>query len=288
MEEREVTVADPGLSDDANRRLTEELREVVGDDHVQVPVDRVHPSQGERPPPSGLLAFLSTNRILLAITFLVFLTIGAIVSLSTGSWWFLPLAVGVHALGTVTVPAVVLRMTSTAERPSPTAVAMLEEEGIRNPEEHFSKLVAEFTHGEDRSTAEILSSGANERTVAADEDPLTAAKEQQSAMTPSAGPSQPAGEGSLPSAMLWAVVLGLAAISIIIPAASGGGWLWLLSAVILPLAGGWIVLQKTMGRRSDQRPEAALSAKNLPVAIVIGTATAVVLFCAVVALAFQH
>jgi len=109
---REVRVADPELSETANQRLTEEVREVVGTDHLQVPEDLPHPSQGEHPPPSGLLAFLPTNRIILVITFLVLLTIGAIVILSTGSWWFLPLAAGVHAIWTVTVPAVVLRMTS--------------------------------------------------------------------------------------------------------------------------------------------------------------------------------
>jgi hypothetical protein len=287
LEDREVTVADPQLSEDANRRLTEEVREVVGADHVQVPSDRPHPSQGERPASSGLLAFLSTNRLILVITFMVFLAIGAIVSLSTGSWWFLPLAAGIHALGTMTVVAVVVRMTTNMERPSPSAVAMLEEEGVRNPEERFSRMVAEFTHGEDRSSAEVLSSGANQRTVAADENPLLAAKEQQSAMTPSAGASRAAGRGALPAAMSWAVVLALAAISIIVPAVAGGGWLWLLTAVILPIAGAWILLQRIMDRE-DHKAEAALKSRHLPVGIVSATALSVAVFCAIVALALHH
>lgn len=87
--------------------------------------------------------------------------------------------------------------------------------------------------------------------------------------------------------MPWVIVLGLAAISFMIPALFGGGWLWLLTAVALPLIAGWIVLQTQMDR-SDRRPEAAMSTKHLPVGIVLSTGVAVAIFCAVVAFAFQH
>jgi len=85
---REVRAADPELSETDNQRLTEEVREVVGTDHLQVPEDLPHPSQGEHPPVSGLLAFLPTSRIILVITFLVLLTIGAIVILSPAAGGF--------------------------------------------------------------------------------------------------------------------------------------------------------------------------------------------------------
>jgi uncharacterized integral membrane protein len=192
MEIRDVEVADPELSDAANRRLTEQVQEVVGTDKVRVPTGRPHPSQGERPDNVGLLASVwSTNKFILLIITMVFIVIGAIVSVTTGSWYFMAAAVIVDALGVTLVGGLVLRMTSIRERPDPSTVAMLEEEGVRNPEEHFSNVVAEFTpeHREDGTDSD-------QRSVAVEDDPLQAAAEQESSMTATGGRSRPVGPGS--------------------------------------------------------------------------------------------
>jgi hypothetical protein len=123
------------------------------------------------------------------------LTIGAITSLATGSWWLLPVALGVHALGTMAVLATAIRITTISEHPSPSVAAMLEEEGIRNPDEHFSRLVEEFSEHEHASAAEVVAIGDTPRTVSATDDPSKATAEQSSAMTPTAEASEPAGGG---------------------------------------------------------------------------------------------
>jgi hypothetical protein len=189
---RNVEVADPELSDAANRRLTEEVQEVVGTDQVRVPTDRPHPSHGERPDNAGLLASVwSTNKFILLVITMMFIVIGAIVSITSGSWWFMAAAVVVDALGVVLVGGLVFRMTSIRERPDPSTVAMLEEEGVRNPEEHFSNVVAEFTeeHRDDTSDS-------NDRTVSVEDDPLQASAEQSSSTTATGGRSRPVGPGT--------------------------------------------------------------------------------------------
>jgi hypothetical protein len=73
------------------------------------------------------------------------------------------------------------------ERPSATTVAALEEDGVGNPERHFSELVEEFTPDP---------SGEGEhRTTAVENDPANAGAEQENAITPSDGPSEARGPG---------------------------------------------------------------------------------------------
>src|SRR5205085_2944795 len=102
---REVRSADPSLSDEANRLLTEEVRKVVGRDVVEVPAetperhDEVH---GRR---STVLGMIAANRLLFAISLAALIVVGAIVSLATGSWWALVAACAVHATGTVLIAA---------------------------------------------------------------------------------------------------------------------------------------------------------------------------------------
>jgi hypothetical protein len=267
LEVREVTVEDPTLSADARRRLTEELREIIGAERVCVPPDRPHPSRGEHPPPARPVAVLAEHRLFLAITFLAFLTIGAIVSLITGDWWLLAVAAGVHAIGTMTVILLTLRMTMITERPSPTAVALLEEEGIRDPEGYFAELVHEFTEDDDRQGPADVSS----------------ADAQAVANTPTGGPMRQAGDRDLPALINWATIIGLVALSLIVPAASGDRWLWLMAAVAVPSAAGWVLLQKVVGT-IDLSHELRAHERRFVAEVVFGTALAVAAFCVLIVL----
>jgi hypothetical protein len=65
------------------------------------------------------------------------------------------------------------------------------------------------------------------------------------------GPSEPAGEGGMPDLLLWATAASLMGVSILVPAATGGGWMWLLPAVMVPLLVGWVVLQRMMVIRRE-------------------------------------
>jgi len=74
LERREVRASDPHLSDETNARLTEELREIVGADVVEVPVDRERIAEGEyalRPTWTG---YLTQNRVNIVRLLLIALT----------------------------------------------------------------------------------------------------------------------------------------------------------------------------------------------------------------------
>jgi hypothetical protein len=190
LERREVRVDKPELSPQTNDRLTAEVREVVGDDHVTVPEDRPRPSQGEASlqPGHRLTAELKPNRFIVAMIGGSFVVIAAIVALAIGQWWILVGAFVVLVVVLAAMIATVLRMTSNQERPSATTVAALEEDGVGDPERHFSELVKEFTPE---------SSGDGEhRTTAVEDEPARAGAEQEDAVTPSGGPSEAVGPGS--------------------------------------------------------------------------------------------
>ena len=51
----------------------------------------------------GAFSYLSMHRFQLIRASAIVLTFGAVIALVTGDWWVLPLAAGLHALGTMTV-----------------------------------------------------------------------------------------------------------------------------------------------------------------------------------------
>ncbi len=185
LKRREVRSADPSLSPEANRILTEELRQVVGSDAVEVPAGRPHVERELHGGHSGFVVGLASNRVALGIAFLAAVVVGAVISLTTGSWWFLLLALGVHAIGTLVVALGALQLTTETEHLPPSAAARLEEEGVADPDAVFSALVEAFAP---------RSRGARgERSTPAHEDPAQAAAEQRSATTPSHDESKPVG-----------------------------------------------------------------------------------------------
>src|SRR5947209_9891776 len=283
-ESRIVEVTEPELPPEANAQLTHEVREVVGTDRVEVPSDRPHPSRGEDVPRRGMLAYLGAQRPMLLGTLAGALVIGAIIALITRTWWILPLAAGLHALGTMTVVAIIIRMTTTVEHPSPELAATMSDQGIRNPDEHFTRLIDEFTP-ENRSDRTDIASPANEREAEADENPARAAMEQSSALSPNAGPSHEAGGGGAPDAIIWSVAAALFVVSIVIPATMGGGAMWFLTAVMVPALAGWLVFQRQMAVHDG---DLHVQGRKPVAVIVLCTAAVVAVFCAVVALAFAH
>jgi hypothetical protein len=284
FEEREVRAEDPELSPETNQRLTEELRDVVGTDHVRVPVDRPHATRGEDPQQQGFVARMNQHRFQLIRATAIALTFGAILSLITGLWWLLPLAAGVHALGTMTVLMTILRMTTIPEHVSPEVEAAMAEEGISNPDERFSRMVEEFSDRDEGGATEVISPGYNERSADAEFDTARASGEQSSAMTPTSQPSEPA-SGGTPDFLIWSTALALAVLCIVLPPAIGGGWYWLVTAVTLPLIVAWMVMQRLMITRQG---ELHIQGKAPVTAIIVCTAAAVVGFCAIVAIAFAH
>jgi hypothetical protein len=287
--EREVRVDDPSLSAEANRALTEDLKEAVGAERVRVP-----PGGAPRPAASkgggGVGSVIAAHRGTLVIALAVLVTIGAAVSVAAGSWWFLVAALAVHAAGTLATTGVALSRLTQVERPRPATEELLESEGVRDPEGRFNQL-AEELGGADAAggAAEIISSGANERTVLPEEEPGRSAVEQRTALTPTSEPSAPAGSRSAVEALTWWVVGGMLVLSVILPLVTSVAAMWVLPAVVWPIGLGWLVLQWRMGMRDERhgdagearglqrRPgdtRAAITARTAPIVafVVIGVA----------------
>ena len=62
-------------------------------------------------------------------------------------------------------------------------------------------------------------------------------------MTPTSGTSQPTEGGGVADGMIWATIAALAAACLIIPVTAGGGAMWILPVVVLPVLIGWALIQ---------------------------------------------
>lgn len=143
-EQRAVRSDDPSLSPEANRILTEELRQRIGSDTVEVPVDRPHSERERHGGHPGLLVALEDNRIAATMGLFAAIVFGAILALTTDAWWLLPLVVAVDVVGTVLVAGIMFRVTEETEHLPPDVVARLEDEGVGDPDRLFGDLVSEY------------------------------------------------------------------------------------------------------------------------------------------------
>ena len=250
--EREVRADDPELSPEANRLLTRELREAVGSDRTAVPADRADDlgrvAGSEQPTVVGMLG---ANRMLLAITFAVLVVVGVIVALATDSWWAVVAACAIHAVGTLIVVTVALRLSTEVEHMAPEAAARLEEEGVADPDRALNDLVEQYAPDDEaRGAAEVVSSGHNRVSVAPEDDAQRAGLEQRSAITPAGSPVEPSDHTAAP------IVLSIAAVGGSLLVGIGGaivlgGAAWVAAAVMLAVSIAWLLLQLLMNGRDD-------------------------------------
>ena len=170
--------------------MREELEDVVGTERAE----RALEASDRQPAPErpSLLSAAWSSRLLIGLLLVVALVVGAFLSLLTGSWWLLPAALAVHAVGTTLVLWFTLRLVSDVEAPSPTAAAALEARGVRDPEGELNRLV-EIADGEDSGgrgpVRRLLDGEEAARAEAGDEG--RGVRRQQTSWTPSSEPSRP-------------------------------------------------------------------------------------------------
>jgi hypothetical protein len=70
----------------------------------------------------------SGTKLLVGFTLGVMVVVGAIVSLATGSWWFLILAVGIHVIATAILMGTIGSRLRQQDKPDPVTEARLLEE----------------------------------------------------------------------------------------------------------------------------------------------------------------
>src|SRR4051794_31851137 len=159
-ERRFVRSDDPNLSAEANAALTEELQQAIGSERVSMPADAPDPAAAERSGESTATARVASMRPLFVVTLLAALTVGAVIALSTGSWWALVVAVGVHAVATMVVASGAIQLTTQHGHAPPQTTARLEDEGVADPDRVLSDLVEEYTgEAESSPAAGVISAG---------------------------------------------------------------------------------------------------------------------------------
>jgi hypothetical protein len=239
-ERRFVRSEDPNLSAEANAALTEELQQAIGAEQVSMPADAPDPAAAERSGDSSATAMVASMRPLFIVTLLAALTVGAVIALSTGSWWALVVAVGVHAAGTMVVASGAIQLTTQIEHASPQTTARLEEEGVADPDRVLSDLVEEYTgEAETSPTAGVVSAG---------DTGSQAPAAQRRAVTPGVPAS---GDNSVVAALPWFVVTGVTLVALV-GAVVEGGKVWATPAIVLPLGAAWIALDRYLNSRTEQ------------------------------------
>jgi len=129
--------------------LRGELREVVGEERAERAERRGaldEAIEGRRP--KTVVGVLGESRGLLAITFFVALIVGALIALITGAWWFILVALVLHAIGTLVVVTTAFSLATRGESPDPRTAAALEARGVSDPDAALDHAVDVATEGE--------------------------------------------------------------------------------------------------------------------------------------------
>ncbi len=198
------------------------------------------------------MATLAANRLVLVISLVVLITIGIVVSLTTGSWWALVIALAIHAIGTLGAATAAIQLSTEVEHVGPTTAALLEDEGVGDADQILSELVEDFAGAtEAHGVAEVISTGNNENAADPDRERAQATVEQRTAMTPSSRGSSPAGSGSVIGAMPLAIVSALVVLTLVVAIAEGGV-LWILPAVTWAAAAGWLATVLRIDGRAEE------------------------------------
>jgi hypothetical protein len=135
----------------AKEALVDELRDAVGDEAVDRADLDLERAVGERPGRSE--ADAERARLMLAVTGAAGVAVAVAIALALQSWWLLIPLLALHAVVTTIVVRTVLSATKDVEKPAATTQAMLEAEGISDPEGALNDLVAQTAEQEDERGA---------------------------------------------------------------------------------------------------------------------------------------
>jgi hypothetical protein len=162
----------------AKEALVEELREAVGDEEVaraDLDVDRAILGQRGRAPGEA-----KRSRLLFAVAAGAGVAVAAAIGLALQSWWLLVPLLALHAVVTAIVVRTVFTASTEVEKPAPTIQAMLEDEGVPDPEGALNDLVAQVSGDDDGSRAERTLRGRDPRPRDAGGCANDAARQQES------------------------------------------------------------------------------------------------------------
>jgi hypothetical protein len=252
--ERDVRSQDPSLSPEANRLLTGELREVVGDDHVRVPAQAPEREREAHAEHSTLFASVMGNRPVFIVGVFALIVVAVITTLTTGTWWAAALVAVTAVTFAVVVGLGALHLATETEHLAPDVAARLEAEGVPDPDKVFTDLLEEFAGAtEAHGTAEVISSGGNEQTVHAEDNPALAAVQQRTSWTPTSEPGAAAGRGGAVALIEWGFTAGLLVLTFVVAILQGGTF-WLVPGIVGLATGAWAMVRARMDDEREERP----------------------------------
>jgi hypothetical protein len=130
------------MRDEARAGLRGELREVVGDDAAaRAEREGALDAALDADRPRTVASVLSRYRSLLAIGLSTALIVGAVIALITETWWWLLVALVLHAIGTAVVVATALSLATQAESADPRTAAALQARGVTDPDAALNQAV---------------------------------------------------------------------------------------------------------------------------------------------------
>jgi len=135
-------------ADHRRELLVGELREAVGDDAVErsdLDLDRALERRT-----GGIGAAMTSSRLLLLIAGAVLLLVGVVASLALDNWLLLVAAMVLHGAFAAVVIASAFMLSSEKEKPAPTVVAALQDDGVADPEAALDDLVKQVDDQRER------------------------------------------------------------------------------------------------------------------------------------------
>ena len=162
----------------ANDALIEELRDAVGDEAVEradLDVERAVRDSGRAKTPEA-----SRSRLLFAVIGAAGIVVAAAAALALESWVVFGVAIVLHAIGTAIVVTVAFRATTDVEKPGPATVAMLENEGVDDPEGALNQLVEQASSRDEGGRVARAAAQPSDRTDQTSSQADEVARQQES------------------------------------------------------------------------------------------------------------
>ena len=139
---------DPRLSPEANRLLTDELREVLGDDTLRVPNGELLQRAQRQSTHGQSAATLFGVRRELVVLVSVLVIVAGILTLGSGGWWLVGALLVLLAAASLVVHLTHSSYLKRTEHVDPRTAAKLEDEGIVDPDGLLTELVEDYRSAE--------------------------------------------------------------------------------------------------------------------------------------------
>jgi hypothetical protein len=146
----------------AKDALVAELRDAVGDEAVEradLDVERAvrESNRGKSPE-------VARSRLLFVVVVVAGIVVAATAAFALESWVVFGVLIALHAIGTTIVVRVAFRATTNVEKPAPTTVALLEDEGVDDPEGALNQLVEQASSRDEGDRAARAAAQPRDRT----------------------------------------------------------------------------------------------------------------------------